>query len=74
MDTYKQETWLCRELPLLYSQYRKALLYIADNYHLMYEDDMTNVDRRNIGALIDSGIGQWKIDSEFGSRLYWFGI
>jgi hypothetical protein len=45
MDTYKQET--------LYSQYRKALLYIADNYHLR--------------------IGQWKLDSEFGSKLYWFG-
>jgi len=65
MDSYTQET--------LYSQYRKALLYIADNYHLMYEEDMTNVDRRNIGALIDSGIGKWKLDSEFGSRFYWFG-
>jgi hypothetical protein len=39
----------------------------------MYEEDMTNVDRRNIGALIDSGIGKWKLDSEFGSRFYWFG-
>ena len=60
------------ETEKLYSKFRRALLLIADNYHMMYKEDMTPIDMRNIEAIIDSGVGAWKMD-EFNDKFYWFG-
>ena len=50
------------ETEKLYSKFRLAVLSIADNYHMMYKEDMTPIDLQNIEAIIDSGVGSWKVD------------
>ena len=60
------------ETEKLYSKLRFAVLSIADNYHMMHKEDMTTIDMRNVEAIIDSGIGSWKMD-EFNDRFFWFG-
>ncbi len=47
------------------------MLSIADNYHMMHKEDMTPIDLRNVEAIINSGVGAWKID-EFNDKFYWF--
>ena len=66
------------ETEKLYSKFRRALLLIADNYHMMYKEDMTPIDLHNVNAIIDSGIGEWKMDELNGvcfpnSHHYCFG-
>ena len=39
---------------------------------MMHKEDMTPIDMRNVEAVIDSGIGSWKMD-EFNDKFYWFG-
>lgn len=56
----------------LYSKFRLTVLSIADKYHMMYKEDMTTIDLHNVEAIIDSGVGSWKID-EFNDKFYWFG-
>ena len=60
------------ETERVYSKFRFAVLSIADNYHMMYKEDMTPIDLRNVEAIIDSGVGSWKID-EFNDKFFWFG-
>ena len=60
------------ETEKLYSKLRFAVLSIADNYHMMHKEDMTTIDMRNVEAIIDSGIGSWKMD-EFNDKFFWFG-
>ena len=59
------------ETEKLYSKLRFAVLSIADNYHMMHKEDMTTIDLRNVEAVIDSGIGSWKMD-EFNDKFFWF--
>jgi len=56
----------------IYSRLRFAVLSIADNYHMMHKEDMTPIDLRNVEAIINSGVGAWKID-EYDTLYYWFG-
>ena len=60
------------ETEKLYTKFRRALLLIADNYHMMYKEDMPPIDLHNVNAIIDSGIGDWKKD-ELNSHHYCFG-
>ena len=60
------------ETEKIYSKLRFAVLSIADNYHMMYKEDMTPIDLDNVDAIIDSGIGEWKMD-ELNSYHYCFG-
>ena len=60
------------ETEKLYSKLRFTVLSIANNYHMMHKEDMTTIDLRNVEAIIDSGVGAWKID-EFNDKFYWFG-
>jgi hypothetical protein len=60
------------ETEKLYSKLRFAVLSIADNYHMMYKEDMTPIDLRNVEAIINSGVGAWKID-EFNDKFYRLG-
>ena len=60
------------ETEKLYSKFRRALLLIADNYHMMYKEDMPPIDLHNVNAIIDSVIGECKMD-ELNSHHYCFG-
>ena len=60
------------ETEKLYSKLRFTVLSIANNYHMMHKEDMTPIDMRNVEAVIDSGIGSWKMD-EFNDKFFWFG-
>lgn len=60
------------ETERVYSKFRLAVLSIADNYHMMYKEDMTPIDLHNVEAIIDSGVGSWKMD-EFNDKFFWFG-
>ena len=65
MSNYTYET------EKVYSKFRLAVLSIADNYHMMYKEDMTPIDLHNVEAIIDSGVGSWKSD-EYDNLYYWF--